>query len=393
MKDFIKRKLTEGLLKEKLMLKDWDLYIKLVAEAYAAADDFDSSAVGAWKALNESNYKLFDRLLSKTKVVFITSDKKNVGNVDINGKKFEVKLAEKGDEYNTQSEMKSSFNETGILKISMDYSQHPILSVKDNIVFRTVHDYIAHILGDHDFGAKGEIACYNLHAKMAPNSAIPALFTEIVGQASTTIVTGSYPKQKIAILKGFDYDKVGFIDDDNYTIINKVLIPKSEIDKPLPSKPKNRVEPSVVQQQKMEPELTEFYDDDFDSEFVDFDNKKPKKAKKEDSFKLLIQKLKAFKTPNKINMYTFKFGNTEIFFKQTGKKNTIELDLIKTPDEYKGKGSARAAITQFLNVVGELKIRVVLSIVPRDKTTSEKGLEDFYSSVGFDKTSDFEMIR
>ena len=30
MKDFIKRKLNEGLLKEKLMLKDWDLYIKLV---------------------------------------------------------------------------------------------------------------------------------------------------------------------------------------------------------------------------------------------------------------------------------------------------------------------------------------------------------------------------
>ncbi len=139
--------------------------------------------------------------------------------------------------------------------------------------------------------------------------------------------------------------------------------------------------------------INEFYDDDFGSEFVDFDNKKPSKPKKEDSFKLLIQKLKAFKTPNKTNMYTFKFGNTEIFFKQTGKKNTIELDLIKTPDEFKGKGSARAAITQFLNVIDELKIRVVLAIVPRDKTTSEEGLEKFYTSVGFHKTSDFEMMR
>ena len=257
MRDFIRRKLTEGLLKEKLMLKDWDLYIKLVADAYADAEDFDGSAVGAWKALNESNYTLFDRLLSKTKVVFITSNKANVGSIDINGKKFDVKLIEEGDEYNTQSEMKASFNETGILKISMDYSQHPILSVKDNIVFRTVHDYIAHILGNHDFGAKGEIACYNLHAKMAPNAAIPALFTEVVGQASTTIVTGSYPKQKIAILKGFDFNKVGLVDDENYTIVDKVLVPKSEMNKPLPSKPKNRVEPSVVPQQKMEPELTE----------------------------------------------------------------------------------------------------------------------------------------
>ena len=139
--------------------------------------------------------------------------------------------------------------------------------------------------------------------------------------------------------------------------------------------------------------VKEFYDDDFGSEFVDFDNKKPKKPKKDDSFKVLLQNLKAYKTPNKINMYTFKFGNTEIFFKQTGKKNTIELDLIKTPDEYKGKGSARAAITQFLNIVDELKFRVVLSVVPRDKTTSEKGLENFYKSVGFVKTSDFEMMR
>ena len=139
--------------------------------------------------------------------------------------------------------------------------------------------------------------------------------------------------------------------------------------------------------------VKEYYDDDFGSEFVDFDNKKPKKPKKDDSFKLLLQNLKAYKTPNKINMYTFKFGNTEIFFKQTGKKNTIELDLIKTPDEYKGKGSARAAITQFLNIIDELKFRVILSVVPRDKTTSEKGLEDFYKSVGFVKTSDFEMMR
>ncbi len=139
--------------------------------------------------------------------------------------------------------------------------------------------------------------------------------------------------------------------------------------------------------------LKEFYDDDFGSEFVDYENKKPKKPKKDDSFNLLIKNLKAVKTPNKINMFTFKFGNSEIFFKQTGKKNTIELDLIKTPEEHKGKGSARAAINEFLRVVDLLKMKVVLSIVPRDKTTSEKGLENFYKSVGFVKTSDFEMIR
>lgn len=282
MKNFIKQKLNEALLKEKLMLKDWDLYIQLVAKAYAEAPDFDASAVNAWSALNQSNYTLFNRILSKVNLIFITSDKNKVGSIEINGKPYKVKLAEPSDEYNTQSEMKNSFNETGVLKISMDYSEHPILSVKDNIVFRCVHDYIAHILGNHDFGAKGEIACYNLHAKMASNAAIPALFTEVVGQASTTIVTGSYPKQKIALLKGFDYTKVGLIDNDNYVIVNKILVPKSQADKPIITKPIDRTEPSVVPQKQEfeEPSLTEYYDD-FDYDDMDFfEPQKPKKSDK-----------------------------------------------------------------------------------------------------------------
>ena len=210
-----------------------------------------------------------------------------------------------GDEYNTQSEMKASFEKTGVLKISMDYSEHPILSVKDNIVFRSVHDYIAHILGNHDFGAKGEIACYNLHAKMAPSAAIPALFTEIVGQASTTIVTGSYPKQKIVLLKGFDYHQVGLVDDENYTIVDKVLVPKSEIDKPLPIKPKPRREPTVVQQQKQEPELelTEYYDD-FDMPFSDDDFFEPKKKAKPNKASFLA------KYPDVLRLYRILIANS-----------------------------------------------------------------------------------
>ena len=141
--------------------------------------------------------------------------------------------------------------------------------------------------------------------------------------------------------------------------------------------------------------INEYFEDynDFGSDFIDFKNEKPKKPKKDDNFKLLIKKLNAVKTPNKINMYTFNFGNTEIFFKQTNKKNTIELDLIKTPEQFKGQGNARRAIIEFLKIVDELKLKVILSVVPRDKTTSEDGLKNFYKSVGFRETSDFEMIR
>lgn len=260
MKDFIKNKLKESLINEKLMLKDWDLYIQLVADSYLKAPNYEPSIIGSWNALNQSNHTLFNRILSKVNIVFITTNQSNVGSIEIDGRNFEVRYGGEQDDYKTQSEMKSSFEKTGILKISMDYSEHPIFSVKDNIVFRSVHDYIAHILGNYDFGAKGEIACYNLHAKMAPNAAIPALFTEVVGQACTTIVTGSFPKQKITLLKGFDYTNIGVIDDENYVIIDKVLVPKSEINKPKINKPKinkpkDRTEPEAIFQKKEEPEM------------------------------------------------------------------------------------------------------------------------------------------
>jgi hypothetical protein len=117
--------------------------------------------------------------------------------------------------------MKNDYEKTGKLKISIDYSEHPIFSLKDNIVFRSVHDFIVHILGNHGFGAKGEIASYNRHAKLAPNDALPALFTEIVGQACVVVKTNNFPKQKITVLKGFDYNEVGKV--EGYNIEQKTL--------------------------------------------------------------------------------------------------------------------------------------------------------------------------
>jgi hypothetical protein len=227
-KTIIRKKLRENLLREKMLLKDYGEYVKLVAEAYEKAPDYDPSVLRHWSALNQSNHSLFKRLLSKVNVIFTTNDKSKVGDINIGSRKFKIEFILPEDEYQTQSQMKKSFNDTGILKISIDYSDHPYFSVVDNIVFRTVHDYIAHILGDYDFGAKGEIACYNLHAKMAPKEAVPALFTEVLGQAAVTIVTGSFPKQKITLLKGFDYYNLGKVDDDRYEIKNKLLIKKGE---------------------------------------------------------------------------------------------------------------------------------------------------------------------
>ena len=226
------------------MLKDYSTYIQLVAEAYLKAKDYDASVVHHWSALNKSNHDLFKRLLSKVNVIFTTNDKSVVGDINIDGRNFKIEYISPDSEYKTQSEMKSSFQKTGILYISIDYSEHPLFNLQDNIIFRTVHDYIAHILGNHDFGAKGEIACYNLHAKMAPKDAVPALFTEVVGQAATTILSGQFPKQKIALLNGFDYYKVGSVSDGDYEIRNKELLKKGEISQSKTKSPKE--EPKAI---------------------------------------------------------------------------------------------------------------------------------------------------
>lgn len=248
MKGYIKILLREGLLNEKLVLKNWDEYVTLVANAYTNAPNYDASVVKHWKSLNQSNYTLFTRLLSKVNVVFVTNDKSKVGQINILGRDFKIDYINPGEEYKTQSEMKQSFTDTGILKISIDYSDHPVFSVADNIVFRTVHDYIVHILGGHNFGAKGEIAAYNRHAKLAPKDAIPALFTEVVGQVCITIKTDSFPKQKIAILKGFDYQNVGAVDDQNYEIIDKTLVDKRETNRSEKQTNTNRQEPVAIKQ-------------------------------------------------------------------------------------------------------------------------------------------------
>ncbi len=218
------------LLSEKLLLKNYSEYIKLVAEAYDAAPEYDSSVVKHWKALNDSNHKMWQRLLSKVNIIFVTENKSDVGSFNIHGKTYPIEYLEGGQPYETQPEMMRDYKENGVLKINIDYSEHPVFSVIDNVIMRTVHDFIVHILGNKGFGGKGEIAAYNLHVKLAPKEAVPALFTEVVGQASFAISKGGFPKQKIVILEGFDFYNLGAIDSDNYVIKDKLLVKKSDLD-------------------------------------------------------------------------------------------------------------------------------------------------------------------
>ena len=71
---------------------------------------------------------------------------------------------------------------------------------------------------------KGEVQAYNAHLHTVPPAAAPALFTEVVGQASFFINNGYFPEQKIAVLPGFDYFNIGVV--DGYDIISKELVEK-----------------------------------------------------------------------------------------------------------------------------------------------------------------------
>jgi hypothetical protein len=207
---------------EKLLLKEWGTYRKLVAKAYNDSPLFDEIAVKHWKALNISNHILFKRLLSKTQIILISQEDSQVGTtLDLDGNLFVIQKTE-GEPYISQQDMKEQWENTGSLMISVDYSNHPIFTVADNVIFRCVHDFIVHILGDHPFGDKGEIASYNNHAKLAPPEALPALFTEVVGQACFAVEYGFFPEQKIAVLQGFDYTQVGSV--EGYTIKDKEII-------------------------------------------------------------------------------------------------------------------------------------------------------------------------
>jgi hypothetical protein len=185
-------------LNEKMVLANYDEYAKLVSDAYVNAPDFDNSVVPSYRALMESTKKLYKRLQSKVKVEFVDYDP-----------------------YSSRDEMTDDVKNTGILKISKLFNEHPLYSKEENLILRAVHDYYTHIIANQDFGLRGELKAYNTHARLAPPAALPALFTEVVGQVCYAIVNGDFTKQKICKLDGFDYLNVGKIDDID--IVNKQL--------------------------------------------------------------------------------------------------------------------------------------------------------------------------
>jgi hypothetical protein len=196
---------------ESLMLKPgpngWDKYCQLVAEAYAAAPEYEDVAVDSFKAMIPFVNNMFDKINKRVDIQFIDDHP-----------------------YETAEELRQDVNQNKVLKISTLDSEHDVFDPETNQKFRAVHDYMTHIQGNTNFDGRGEIASYNRHIKTVPPAAYPALFTEVVGQACSFIVNGEFPEQKIALLPGFDYENVGVV--EGYDIINKELVKKGEEPEP-----------------------------------------------------------------------------------------------------------------------------------------------------------------
>jgi hypothetical protein len=195
---------------EKMALNNYDEYAELVAKAYEDAALYDENIIPSYKSLIDHAERLYKQII---------------------GKGIDVQFVD-DDPYTTRNEMANDVNENGVLKITKLFNEHPYFTKEQNLKFRAVHDYYTHIICNQDFGLRGELKAYNTHARLAPVEALPALFTEVVGQVCYAIVNGkvdekgdfvpAFGEQKIVALPGFDYRNVGEVKDRE--IVNKKLI-------------------------------------------------------------------------------------------------------------------------------------------------------------------------
>ena len=96
---------------------------------------------------------------------------------------------------------------------------------------------------------------------------------------------------------------------------------------------------------------------------------------------------------NKSGYYEYSNGDSTYSFKSVGDK-VIGDGLLETKPEARGKGSARALFSDFLQKAGASGFTVVDTIAARDSSTKDSKLKTFYKSLGFvNNGTDFEIIR
>jgi len=200
-------------------------YICVVAEEFNKLKKFNSDVEENWKSLIASDNKFLKQVLSKVSIEYVSEDP-----------------------YANQREMMLDILTNNTLKvyatIDGDESQegtHPQMSNSENNIFRAVHDYVGHYapnskkfkkfisdnkikskddskfksyrFDSHSFTVRGEMNTFLTHSKTVSPKAIPALFTEIIGQICTYFVTNNFTENKVDIINGIDFKNVGLFTD------------------------------------------------------------------------------------------------------------------------------------------------------------------------------------
>ena len=175
--------------KNPIVVRDYDTFCEAVSAAYDNLPLTEPGEIWRWEKLAEHIRRFYNRVASQVDVEFVD-----------------------GQPYDSAEQMRQEVRRTGKLLISRDYNEHPVFDPETNLMFRTVHDYVVHIAPGEsgpDFTQRGEIRAYNLHRRLAPPDTWPALFSEVLAQACYFNARGEFPTQKVAVLRDFDFYRVG----------------------------------------------------------------------------------------------------------------------------------------------------------------------------------------
>ena len=212
----------------------WELYAKLVADAYKAAPLNEERAVKSFEALIPWYEKMYKRITKKA----IKPREVDYHPYDIGGGVEDT---------TTVDRLRKDYEETGGIEVAKIDSEHPVFSPDLNVRARVIHDYMSHIQPKHPAGFTSptvpgsilqEVKAYNIHLKTIPRAGAPALFTEVMGQVCHYYVYGDFIEQKVALLEGFDYYNPGIVyPETGYRNSGRILAP---IQKELPLDSENK---------------------------------------------------------------------------------------------------------------------------------------------------------
>lgn len=217
------RDFAAGLLTEAIEVSGNDLaaYVMVVSEEFDRLPKFDKNEAFRWKKMVEHSKKFMPRIMSKV-TIEVTEE----------------------DPYKTIQELMYDIVVNKRMKVfKTTAGSHPGIADAENDAFRAEHDFIGHFspnakefqqflkknnidttkdvkkkLKDfkpahNSFTVRGEMSAYLTNTKIVPPDVIPALFTEVVGQISVYFVSNDFTENKVGLIKGVDYQKIGRFTD------------------------------------------------------------------------------------------------------------------------------------------------------------------------------------